>query len=84
MKSVITSTILYLLVFILTINSGFINYQIILIIIAIALLTTFFSTAFFEGNFKSKFKKSAKILFPITALVFILGYLFNNIRAFLL
>jgi hypothetical protein len=80
MKAVFTSILLYLIVFILTINAGFINYGVIFVFL-IAIIVSRLTSVFFIGNLKTRLKKSTKIFIPITALVYILGYFARIIYA---
>ncbi|KQS89837.1 hypothetical protein ASG21_12705 [Chryseobacterium sp. Leaf394] len=83
-KTIILSIILFGGASYLTIYSSGLDSGLVLgILFLIALLGTLAVSIWFKGNFKDNFFRAAKITFPMTAVIFILGYFYDTLRVML-
>jgi len=84
MKSIIlTILLLGISAYLIAFSSGSNSLLILLVLLGIAILGALFATIWFSGNFKEKLLKSLRIVFPVTFVVFLLGYFFDTLRVML-
>ena len=80
-KTIILSIILFGSASYLTIySSGLASGLILGILFLIAILGTLAVSIWFNGSFKDNFFRAAKITFPMTAIIYILGYFYDTLR----
>ena len=84
MKSLTLTILLFgISTFLTAYSSGQMNMPVLVVLTIIAILGTLATSIWFKGNLKDNLLKVGKIVFPITAIIFLLGYFYDTLRVML-
>jgi hypothetical protein len=80
MKTIILTIFLLAIAIFLTFFSQGVTTSLFLlaVMIIVAIFGSVLLSIWFEGNFKSKFYKACKLVFPLTITIFLLGYFYKT------
>jgi hypothetical protein len=84
MKSIILSILLFgFSAYLTTYSSGGGSVIVLVILFIVAFTGILIASIWFKGNFKEKLLKASKIILPLTATMFLLGYFYETLKVML-